>query len=393
MVPEIALTPSVAALFRGAFGERVAIQHSALPTASATISGTASAAATSTSSIGTRSAVFAPLARLGLIIVDEEHDTSYKQEESPRYHGRDVAIVRAHARRRAGRARLGDAVDGDVSERGVRQVRARDARAPRPRSAAGRGALVNMRDEYAEEGPDVDHQPRSGRGHRDRLARQEQVLVLLNRRGYATAVFCRQCGDTFECPNCSISLTVHRARHRMARPLPLLQLLDDGAEGVPQVRGAVSRARRLRHGEGRAAARRDVSGGANRRASIATRCSARARWRHSCRVSRRGELDVLVGTQMIAKGHDFPARDAGRRHLGRRRPWPGRLPRRRAHVSAADAGGRARRARRAHGRGHRADALSRALQHPARLPSGLSCVLRAGDRIPPRHAVSRRWWR
>ena len=103
--------------------------------------------------------------------------------------------------------------------------------------------------EYAEEGPDVVISRDLAAAIGERLGTREQVLVLLNRRGYSTAVFCRQCGDTFECPNCSVSLTVHRARprQRVARALPLLQLLRDGPEDVPQVRGAVSRARRVRH--------------------------------------------------------------------------------------------------------------------------------------------------
>ena len=141
MVPEIALTPSVTALFRGAFGDRVAIQHSALSDGERHDQWHRIRRGDVDLVIGTRSAVFAPLDRLGLIVVDEEHDTSYKQEETPRYHGRDVAIVRAHARRRAGRARIGDAVDGDATRTRVSGKYAHgDAGAARPRSAAGRGA-------------------------------------------------------------------------------------------------------------------------------------------------------------------------------------------------------------------------------------------------------------
>ena len=124
------------------------------------------------------------------------------------------------------------------------------------------------------------------------------------------------------------------------------------------------------------------------RASTATRCGARARSTALLSRFARGEIDVLVGTQMIAKGHDFPARHAGRRHLGRRRARPRRFPGRRADVPAADAGRRPRRPRRAAGRGDRPDALSRTLQHPARVPAGLPGVLRARAAVPAGDALS-----
>ena len=125
LVPEIALTPAAAALFREAFGERVAIQHSGLSDGERHDQWQRIRRGDVDVVVGTRSAVFAPLDDVGLIVVDEEHDGSYKQEESPRYNGRDVAIVRAQRGRRARRARLGDAVDGELSQRADRQVRAR----------------------------------------------------------------------------------------------------------------------------------------------------------------------------------------------------------------------------------------------------------------------------
>ena len=163
--------------------------------------------------VGTRSAVFAPLPRLGLIVVDEEHDGSYKQEEAPRYHGRDVAIVRAS--RDKALVVLGSATPAmetyqNAATGKYTRVSLERRVLDRPLAAV---RLVNMRDEYASEGPDVVISRTLTAAIADRLERREQVLVLLNRRGYATAVFCRQCGDTFECPNCSISLTVHSARN------------------------------------------------------------------------------------------------------------------------------------------------------------------------------------
>ncbi len=128
LVPEIALTPAMAAVFRDAFGDRVAIQHSGLSDGERHDQWQRIRRGDIDVVVGTRSAVFAPLEQVGLIVVDEEHDGSYKQEESPRYNGRDVAIVRGRAGRRAGRPRVGDAVDGELPQRHDRQVRADRAR-------------------------------------------------------------------------------------------------------------------------------------------------------------------------------------------------------------------------------------------------------------------------
>ena len=213
LVPEIALTPSIAALFRGTFGGRVAIQHSALSDGERHDQWHRIRRGEIDIVVGTRSAVFAPLDRLGLVIVDEEHDSSYKQEETPRYHGRDVAILRAS--REHALVVLGSATPSMESYQNA--VAGKYARITlgkrvldRPLAAV---RIVNMRTEYAEAGPDVVISRDLAAAIAERLERREQVLVLLNRRGYSTAVFCRQCGDTFECPNCSVSLTVHRARN------------------------------------------------------------------------------------------------------------------------------------------------------------------------------------
>ena len=305
MVPEIALTPSVAALFRSVFGTRLAIQHSALSDGERHDQWHRIRKGDVDLVIGTRSAVFAPLSRLGLIIVDEEHDSSYKQEEAPRYHGRDVAIVRAS--REQALVVLGSATPAletyqhALSGKYVRVVLERRV-LDRPLAAV---RVVNMRDEYADSGPDVVISRDLSSGIAERLVRHEQVLVLLNRRGYATAVFCRQCGDTFECPNCSISLTVHTARngwrarchycnHAVMVPkacrkcaAPYLEYAGFGTEKVEQhLRDAFPDARIGR-------VDRDA---VRRKGALTTLLSRFAS----------GEIDVLVGTQMIAKGHDFP---------------------------------------------------------------------------------------
>jgi primosomal protein N' (replication factor Y) len=305
LVPEIALTPSVTALFRGAFGDRVAIQHSALSDGERHDQWHRIRRGDVDLVIGTRSAVFAPLTRLGLIVVDEEHDTSYKQDETPRYHGRDVAIVRAT--HEGALVVLGSATPSMETYQNALSGKYTQATMERrvldrPLAAV---RIVNMRAEYAEEGPDVIISRDLAAAVADRLARREQVLVLLNRRGYATAVFCRQCGDTFECPNCTISLTVHRARngwrarchycnYSMMVPkacrkcaAPYLERAGFGTEKVEeQLAEAFPQARIAR-----------VDRDSVRRKGVLVSLLSRFEG---------GELDILVGTQMIAKGHDFP---------------------------------------------------------------------------------------
>ena len=305
MVPEIALTPSVAALFRGALGERVAIQHSGLSDGERHDQWHRIRRGDVDVVVGTRSAVFAPLTRLGVIVVDEEHDTSYKQEEAPRYHGRDVAVVRG--REEKALVVLGSATPSMESYQhslSGKYVKAALEKRILDRPLAS-VRLVNMREEYADQGPDVVISRALSTAVADRLQRSEQVLVLLNRRGYATAVFCRQCGDTFECPNCTISLTVHTARngwrarchycnYSMTVPkacrkcaAPYLEQAGFGTEKVEQHLRAQFPAARIGRVD------RDSIRRKGALTSILSRFAA-------------GELDVLVGTQMIAKGHDFP---------------------------------------------------------------------------------------
>jgi primosomal protein N' (replication factor Y) (superfamily II helicase) len=305
LVPEIALTPAVASLFRDAFADRVAIQHSGLSDGERHDQWQRIRRGEVGVVVGTRSAVFAPLDRVGLVIVDEEHDASYKQEESPRYNGRDVAIVRGQ--RANALVVLGSATPSMESyhnamtaryERVVLERRVLD----RPLAQV---SVIDMREEYAAGGPDVVLSRVLREAIAARLERREQALVLLNRRGFATAVFCRQCAGTIDCPNCSVSLVVHgegsarRARchycNYTARvpakcPLcaaPYLEHAGFGTERVEaEVRGLFPGARVGR-----------LDRDAVRRKGALTALLTRFR---------DGEVDVLVGTQMIAKGHDFP---------------------------------------------------------------------------------------
>jgi primosomal protein N' (replication factor Y) len=305
LVPEIALTPQVAALFRQAFHERVAIQHSGLSDGERHDQWQRIRRGEVDVVVGTRSAVFAPLQQLGLVIVDEEHDTSYKQEESPRYNGRDVALVRAQ---RAGAlAVLGSATPSMETyanamsgryERIVLERRILD----RPLAAV---TVVDMREEYAAEGPDVILSRPLREGLAARLERREQSIVLLNRRGFATAVFCRQCSGTIDCPNCSVSLVVHgegaarRARchycnysTRVPNACPLCKApyLEQMGFGTERVEAEVRR-----HCPDARVERLDRDS-VRRKGALTTLLSR----------FRAGAIDVLVGTQMIAKGHDFP---------------------------------------------------------------------------------------
>jgi primosomal protein N' (replication factor Y) len=306
LVPEIALTPALAGRVRARFGDRVAIQHSGLSTGERHDQWHRVRRGEVDVVVGTRSAVFAPLERVGLIVVDEEHDGSYKQDEAPRYHGRDVAIVRGH--QQDALVVLGSATPSLESfhnaTRGRYTLVTLDRRvADRPLADV---RVVNMRDEWADTGTDVALSRSLLDGIASRLTRGEQALILLNRRGVSTAVLCRQCGRTLECPHCSVAMTVHghgaraHARchycdHRDRVPTacpecaaPYLEHLGVGTERIEQDL-------RERFPDARI--------GRVDRDTVSTRGSLTALLG---RFSRR-ELDLLVGTQMIAKGHDFPA--------------------------------------------------------------------------------------
>ncbi len=303
LVPEIALTPAVAAAFRNTFGARVAIQHSGLSDGERHDQWHRIRSGGVDVVVGTRSAVFAPLDRLGLVVVDEEHDTSYKQDGNPRYHARSVAIVRAQA---AGAlVVLGSATPSLESAhhatRGKYHLVTMEERVHRRPLADVR--VVDMRAETAESGPDTVLSRPLCDALDGTLDRGEQALVLLNRRGFAAAMLCRSCGRTLECPNCSVSLTLHRAAHRVRCHYcnysvrcpdtcahcagPYLEAVGFGTERIEAElaeRFPSARVARLD---------RDTT---RRRGALASLLAG----------FRDGSVQVLVGTQMIAKGHDFP---------------------------------------------------------------------------------------
>ena len=306
LVPEIGLTPATAGAFRARFGDRVAIQHSGLSDGERYDQWHKIRRGMVDIVVGTRSAVFAPLDRLGLIVVDEEHDGSYKQEESPRYHGRDVAVMRG--KREGALVVLGSATPSLESFQNARTGRYElitlERRVlDRPLASV---SLVNMRDEFAERGPDVVLSQALVEGIGARLARQEQVLVLLNRRGLATAVVCRQCGGTVTCPNCSVSLTVHQGPRGVMRAR--CHYCNYSAV-VPRACPACAAPYLVQTGFGTERVEREiVAAFPGARVERIDRDTIRRRGAAVALLGRfaRQEIDVLVGTQMIAKGHDFP---------------------------------------------------------------------------------------
>ena len=305
LVPEIALTPIVASAFREAFGDQVAVQHSGLSEGERYDQWHRIRRGEVSIVVGTRSAVFTPLTNLGLIVVDEEHDTSFKQEETPRYHGRDVAVMRGkqeHALVVLGSAT--PSLESGQNAAGGRYARVLMQHRVENRPLA-RVAVVDMRREYAAAGPDMIFSERLKAAISTRLAAGQQSLILLNRRGLATAVFCRQCGGTLECPNCSVSLIIHTEHrtHQARCHYCNYSML------VPKACPACAGPYLERRGFGTERVAAEITAGwPAARVGRLDRDTVRRRGAAAdiLRSMASGALDVLVGTQMIAKGHDFP---------------------------------------------------------------------------------------
>ncbi len=303
LVPEIALTPSAQAQFLARFGSNVALLHSALSENERHEEWWRIRRGEAQVVLGTRSAIFAPLANLGVVIIDEEHDTSYKQEETPRYNGRDVAVVRA---RLAGAlAVLGSATPSLESYWNAREGKYRLATLPE--RVEGRKLadveIVDMRQEFRETHTQIPVSRRLQQEIETQLAKRQQTMILLNRRGYSWFLLCRSCGQTVRCVNCSISLTYHRREHRLichycgySAPVPArcpncdsrhLYYVGEGTEKVEKKFAELFPGARV------ARLDRDVA-------------RRQGQFQHILDEFRRGKIDILVGTQMIAKGHDFP---------------------------------------------------------------------------------------
>ena len=312
LVPEIGLTPAMAGQMVAAFAGEVALLHSQLTPDERAEQWHRIRRGEARIVVGTRSAVFAPMVDLGLIIVDEEHDSSYKQEETPRYHGRDVAVMRAKLNEAV--VVLGSATPSLESwanaEKGrYTRVELRERVMERPLPAV---ELVDMRQEFRETGQEQIFSRKLIEETQFTLDRGEQVILLLNRRGYSSVVTCRSCGEKIECENCAISMTYHKRvseNDDIAQPGQRLECHYCGfRRAVPKVcpkcesehlyfLGAGSQQGEERLQELFPAARigrmdRDTVRGRSDMERLLARLHG-------------GEINLLVGTQMIAKGHDI----------------------------------------------------------------------------------------
>lgn len=301
LVPEIGLTPAAAANLHQVFGDEVAILHSALSADERAEQWHRIRRGEARIVVGTRSAVFAPVANLALIVVDEEHDSSYKQEETPRYNGRDVAVMRGKLTGAAvvlasATPSIESYYNAEAGKYRLIQLKERVERRPLPEVE-----LVDMREEFQQTGEDQIFARQLILEVTDRLQRGEQAMVLLNRRGYSSVVLCRSCGETLQCKNCTIAMTFHKSAHRMEchycnyrQAVPKLcpkcgsehiYFLGTGSEKVEErLHEAFPQARIGRLDRDTVRNRHDFERVLNQF--------------HS------GEINLLVGTQMIAKGHD-----------------------------------------------------------------------------------------
>ena len=302
LVPEIGLTPAAAAHLHETFGPEVAILHSALSDDERAEQWHRIRRGDARVVVGTRSAVFAPVCDLALIVVDEEHDLSYKQEETPRYHARDVAVMRAKLSNAA--IVLGSATPSLESfhnaGRKYRLIEMPDRVQDRPMPEV---EIIDMREEFQETGQEPVVSRSLGEEIDERLERHEQVMVLLNRRGYSPIVLCRTCGDTMQCHNCDIALTHHKsARQMQCHYCGFTERVPEkcpkcGSEYVYFLGAGSEKLEELLHGMFPTA-----------RIAWLDRDTVRGRddFERVLAALNAGELDLVVGTQMIAKGHDFP---------------------------------------------------------------------------------------
>ncbi len=314
LVPEIGLTPATAAQMVAAFGSGVALLHSQLTPDERAEQWHRIRAGTARVVIGTRSAVFAPLPDLGLILVDEEHDGSYKQEETPRYHGRDVAVMRAKLL--GCTVVLGSATPSLESWQNAELGRYR--RLEMLTRVSGRPLpvveAIDMREEFRAKGTEQLFSRQLVEETQATLDRGEQAIILLNRRGYSVVVMCRSCGEKVECENCAIALTFHKGgdARELAGPARVGARLECGycgfRRGVPERCPRCASEHLFYLGAGsQQGEERLVELFPGARLGRMDRDTVRTRGDMERLLERlhSGEINLLVGTQMIAKGHDI----------------------------------------------------------------------------------------
>jgi primosomal protein N' (replication factor Y) len=305
LVPEIALTLWMGRQCRAWFGARfegVAVLHSALSDIERAREWWRVRNGEARVIVGTRSAIFAPAEKLGLVIVDEEQESSYKQEETPRYHGRDVAIVRAKLENAL--ALLGSATPSLETFYHARS--GKYELLSLPQRVAERSLptvdILDLREEFKQTNQTGPISSRLQQAIQESLNFQTQALILINRRGYSWSVICRSCGATVQCTNCSISMTHHKNRNRLechycgsVQPIPqncpkcdskYVYFFGEGSEQLEErLRKEFPKARIARLDRDTARTKRQ--------------------YQETLGAFADGALDILVGTQMLAKGHDF----------------------------------------------------------------------------------------
>ncbi|MFC3932767.1 primosomal protein N' [Streptococcus dentapri] len=303
LVPEISLTPQMTNRFISRFGEQVAIMHSGLSNGEKYDEWRKIKSGKAKVVVGARSAIFSPLENIGAIIIDEEHEASYKQESNPRYHARDVALLRAQYHKAA--LVLGSATPSIESRaRASREVYhfIRLTQRANPLAKIPEVEIVDFRD-YLGQQEVSNFTPILVDKIKDRLSKGEQVVLMLNRRGFSSFIMCRECGYVDECPNCDISLTLHMDTKTMnchycgfQKDIPhscpncsssSIRYYGTGTQkAYDELQELLPQARMLRM---------DVD-------------TTRRRGAHEkiLKAFGRGEADILLGTQMIAKGLDFP---------------------------------------------------------------------------------------